>query len=149
VPKKYGKSYSCCFCLKKSYWCKGKDEKTLFNRVSTKPDSSKTFIDQTTEFETTNMDKECYEKVSVSLAQLEQDNRFMKIQNLVKTYANKVRAVSNINLKMYADQIFVLLGHNGAGKTSVISILTGLYKPTEGQAEVFGCDVFNDFDSVR
>jgi ATP-binding cassette subfamily A (ABC1) protein 3 len=73
----------------------------------------------------------------------------MKLQNICKTYANKVRAVNGINIKMYADQIFVLLGHNGAGKTSVISILTGLYNPTEGEAEVFGHDIFNDFDAVR
>jgi ABC-type multidrug transport system ATPase subunit len=50
---------------------------------------------------------------------------------------------------MYSDQIFVLLGHNGAGKTSTISMLTGLFEQTSGTAELFGIDMFNDMDSVR
>jgi ATP-binding cassette subfamily A (ABC1) protein 3 len=68
---------------------------------------------------------------------------------LVKKYDNGFKAVDKVNLKMYADQIFVLLGHNGAGKTSTISVLSGLYDATEGQAEVFGVDMFKDFDQVR
>lgn len=45
---------------------------------------------------------------------------------------------------MYADQIFVLLGHNGAGKTSTISMLSGLFPQTEGTAELFGVNMFKD-----
>ena len=52
-------------------------------------------------------------------------------------------------MKMYTDQIFVLLGHNGAGKTSLISMLTGLYEATEGKASIYGIDMFDDADSVR
>jgi ATP-binding cassette subfamily A (ABC1) protein 3 len=43
---------------------------------------------------------------------------------------------------MYSGQIFALLGHNGAGKTTAISMLTGLIEPTKGNAEVFGIDIF-------
>lgn len=50
---------------------------------------------------------------------------------------------------MYADQIFVLLGHNGAGKTSTIAMLTGLYRATTGTAKVFGQDILDDVDEVR
>lgn len=39
---------------------------------------------------------------------------------------------------MYSDQIFALLGHNGAGKTSTISMLTGMIEPTSGVIEVLG-----------
>jgi len=53
---------------------------------------------------------------------------------LFKVYENGFKAVNGINLKMFADQIFVLLGHNGAGKTTTISMLTGLFGPTSGQA---------------
>jgi ATP-binding cassette subfamily A (ABC1) protein 3 len=42
-----------------------------------------------------------------------------------------------------------MLGHNGAGKSSLISILTGLYEPTQGSAEVYGVDMIKDFDKVR
>jgi len=67
----------------------------------------------------------------------------------MKQYPNGFKAVNGLNLKMYADQIFVLLGHNGAGKSSTISVLTGLYEPTEGEAEVFGIDMFREFRKVR
>jgi len=50
---------------------------------------------------------------------------------------------------MYSDQIFCLLGHNGAGKTSTISMLSGLFGATEGEASVFGVDMFNETDRVR
>jgi len=43
----------------------------------------------------------------------------------------------------------VLLGHNGAGKTSLISVLTGIYEHSEGSAEAFGVDMFNNFDEIR
>ena len=57
--------------------------------------------------------------------------------------------MNGINLKIYSDKIFVLLGHNGAGKSTTISILTGLFGASEGVAEVFGFDLFNDLDNVR
>ena len=50
---------------------------------------------------------------------------------------------------MYNGQIFALLGHNGAGKTTTISMLTGLLSSSEGAAEVFGYDLFNDMSKVR
>jgi len=49
---------------------------------------------------------------------------------------------------MYSGQIFVLLGHNGAGKTSMISLLTGLNRPTEGSAKAFGVNMFAQFEHV-
>jgi len=50
---------------------------------------------------------------------------------------------------MYKGQIFALLGHNGAGKTTTLSMLTGLLKPTEGRAEVFGINMFEEMDEIR
>jgi ATP-binding cassette subfamily A (ABC1) protein 3 len=50
---------------------------------------------------------------------------------------------------MYKDQIFVLLGHNGAGKTTTISMLTGLFQASQGEASVFGVDMFNNPDELR
>lgn len=43
---------------------------------------------------------------------------------------------------MYEGQIFALLGHNGAGKTTMISMLAGMLKPSEGFANVYGYDIF-------
>lgn len=49
------------------------------------------------------------------------------LQNLTKEYGNNV-VVNNLNLNIYNDQITVLLGHNGAGKSTTISMMTGWYK---------------------
>lgn len=43
---------------------------------------------------------------------------------------------------MYSDQIFVLLGKNGAGKTSTLSMLSGLIPATRGTANCFNQDMF-------
>jgi ATP-binding cassette subfamily A (ABC1) protein 3 len=102
-----------------------------------------------TEFETKFMSKDAYEGVTPEIAKLELQNKFMKITNLQKQYDTGLLAVRGINLKLYVDQIFVMLGHNGAGKTSTISLLTGLYEPTKGSAEVFGINMFEDFHEVR
>jgi ATP-binding cassette subfamily A (ABC1) protein 3 len=50
----------------------------------------------------------------------------LKTDNLSKIYPDGKVAVQKLSLNMYKDQIFVLLGHNGAGKTSTISMLTGM-----------------------
>ena len=50
---------------------------------------------------------------------------------------------------MYKSQIFALLGHNGAGKTTVISMLTGLLQKTRGNARCFDVDMFDQMDEVR
>jgi len=50
---------------------------------------------------------------------------------------------------MYKGQIFALLGHNGAGKTSTINMITGLYPATSGTVKVFGKDILTDLDEIR
>ena len=50
---------------------------------------------------------------------------------------------------MYSGQIFALLGHNGAGKTTVISMLTGLIERSKGSARCYDVDVFEQMDDVR
>ena len=58
-------------------------------------------------------------------------------------------AVNNVDLSFYEGQITCLLGHNGAGKTTVISMLTGVIPPTAGVANVFGRDMFAEQEAVR
>ena len=73
----------------------------------------------------------------------------MKIENLQKTFDGGFRAVKGLNVKMYSNQIFALLGHNGAGKSTTISILTGLIEKSEGSATVFDTDIFEEMGDVR
>lgn len=50
---------------------------------------------------------------------------------------------------MYESQITALLGHNGAGKSTTMSMLTGLFPPTSGTALVNGFDIRKDIQGVR
>jgi len=40
-------------------------------------------------------------------------------------------------------------GHNGAGKTTAISILTGMLRPTSGDARVYGASILTDMARIR
>lgn len=71
------------------------------------------------------------------------------MHNLQKVYDGNFTAVNDLNLKLYPDQISVLLGHNGAGKSSTIGMLTGLIEQTKGTAKVFGIDIFKCMEEVR
>ena len=75
--------------------------------------------------------------------------KWQQIQDLKKVYHNGFKAVQGINLKMYKGQIFSLLGHNGAGKSTTISMLTGLLEKSSGSGQVFGKDIFGDMKEVR
>lgn len=49
-----------------------------------------------------------------------------------------LRAVNNYDLKAEAGQIRGLIGPNGAGKTTIFNLITGIYKPTEGDIYLEG-----------
>ena len=71
------------------------------------------------------------------------------INNLVKIYNNKFRALNKINLTIPKGSFFGLLGPNGAGKTTTIGILTGLVNKTSGSTKVFGHDTVDNFRDTR
>lgn len=62
----------------------------------------------------------------------------VKIENLVKTYKNGVRALDKLNFQVREGEIFGLLGPNGSGKTTAINCLLALLNYEEGNIEVFG-----------
>ena len=72
----------------------------------------------------------------------------VSIEKLSKKFGRK-SVVSELNLKMYQDQITVLLGHSGAEKSTVVSMLTGMIPPTSGTAFIDGNDICNDIEEAR
>ena len=64
----------------------------------------------------------------------------IEAKNLTK-YFDKFLAVDNINFEVTKGEIFGFLGPNGAGKTTTIRMLTGLAKPSDGSARIFGYDI--------
>ncbi len=64
--------------------------------------------------------------------------------DLSKIYEGGVYALQNVNLSIPLGGVYGLIGANGAGKTTMIRILTGILKPTRGKASVFGFDVVEE-----
>ena len=50
---------------------------------------------------------------------------------------------------MFSGQVTTLLGHNGAGKSTTIAMLTGLTSPDLGGATITGYDLRTEIDKIR
>ncbi len=72
----------------------------------------------------------------------------IEIRGLTKAYGTK-RALDEVDLTVAEGSVFGFLGPNGAGKTTTLRILTGLARPTSGEARVFGRDVVSATNAVR
>ena len=76
-------------------------------------------------------------------------NQAIQIKNLVKTYATGTKALKGVDLQVEKGDFFALLGANGAGKTTIISILTGLTNKTSGQARIFNHDLDTAMNAAK
>jgi len=52
-----------------------------------------------------------------------------------------LRALKNVSLEIGKGQIFGLVGPNGSGKTSMVNVITGFYRPQSGSVNLFGQEV--------
>ena len=76
------------------------------------------------------------------------DNQ-IEINDLSKIYDNGFKALKNINLDIKKGEIFAMLGPNVAGKTTLISIICGIVRPTSGKIMVDNFDIINDYRETR
>ena len=72
----------------------------------------------------------------------------VQVDDLTKHYGD-VRALDGISFAIGPGEVFGLLGHNGAGKSTTIRILTGRARPTGGRATVLGHLVPDELAQVR
>jgi len=92
------------------------------------------------------------EAVPEQLANQVENKNCVEIKDLYKEFKTNTGtkvAVDGLNLTLYNGQINVLLGHNGAGKTTAIAMLTGLIPSDGGTALIEGLDINNDMDEIR
>lgn len=69
-------------------------------------------------------------------------------ETLSRTYGS-VTAVDSVSFEIGHGEIVGLLGHNGAGKTTIMKMLTGYLEPSSGTARVDDLDVSNDRAAVQ
>lgn len=67
----------------------------------------------------------------------------IKMINITKTF-ERVPALADVNLNLDKGSIYGLIGSNGAGKTTVIKLLAGIYKPDHGAVLIDGKEVFEN-----
>jgi ABC-type multidrug transport system ATPase subunit len=75
------------------------------------------------------------------------DNTVLRLTNLSKYY-DHIKAVDELNLSVKTGEIFGLLGHNGAGKSTTMRMIMSLIKPTSGNIEIFGLDLSKNREKI-
>ncbi len=72
----------------------------------------------------------------------------ISVSNLTKYYGNTL-GVQNINFTVNQGEIFGFLGPNGAGKTSTIRMLLDLLRPSSGEINIFGHEIYSHSLEIR
>jgi ABC-2 type transport system ATP-binding protein len=72
----------------------------------------------------------------------------ISVRGLTKSY-KKVDVLRGVDFEVASGSIFALLGSNGAGKTTIVNILSTLLKAGSGEARVNGFDVASQGSEVR
>ena len=63
----------------------------------------------------------------------------IRVRNLTKSFGGR-RVVDGLSFDVEKGQVFALLGHNGAGKSTTIDLILGLKAPEGGTAKILGMD---------
>ncbi|MBQ6468828.1 MAG: energy-coupling factor transporter ATPase [Lachnospiraceae bacterium] len=77
----------------------------------------------------------------------------IQLKNVSYTYSSgtayEVKALQHVNLDIRPGQFIAIIGHTGSGKSTLIQLLNGLLKPTEGQIFFEGEDIHGSGYSLR
>ncbi|CDP14120.1 unnamed protein product [Coffea canephora] len=147
LPKENGIRYPWNFMFQISFWRK----RSTSGRSCTVEKLADHHVKQETS-PVEDVHNPAVEAMSLEMRQQELDNRCIQIRNLHKEFLTKMGtccAVNSLQLNLYENQILALLGHNGAGKSTTISMLVGLLRPTSGDALIYGKSILTDMDEIR
>ena len=72
-------------------------------------------------------------------------NQYLQLINVTKNFED-LKAVDNFNGELFPNEIFCLLGHNGAGKSTTINMISGLFDPDEGDILLNGKSLVTNKD---
>jgi len=72
----------------------------------------------------------------------------ISVQNIIKVFNNN-KAVNDLSLAIHEGEIYGLLGHNGAGKSTTINILLGFLQPDSGTATINSIDISSNYNEAR
>ena len=72
----------------------------------------------------------------------------LEVEQLTRLYGN-FKAVDNVSFKINKGEIVGLLGHNGAGKTTIMKMLSGFIEANQGRIEIDGADIQKDLKQAQ
>ena len=72
----------------------------------------------------------------------------IEVEGLTKVFGD-FTAVDHISFHVDRGEIFGFLGANGAGKSTAISMLCGILKPTAGRGTVAGYDILHELSLIH
>src|SRR6202011_5712570 len=76
------------------------------------------------------------------------DQSVIRVEGLHKSFG-EVRAVNGVDLRVESGELLVLLGQNGAGKSTTLRCLGGILHPDAGLVELDGLRLPEQLDEVR
>ncbi len=145
LAQQYGIKKLYYFLCTKSFWCKSRSSLDKKGTLSMK-NSNKINNESNVEFKANDENRNIRENNRINNIDndhFEDESKYenaikagdcLSILNLEKKFGEKKKALDGLNLNFYKNEIFALLGHNGAGKSTTISILCGLYESDSGEA---------------
>lgn len=72
-------------------------------------------------------------------------NKVLEIKNVYKTFnagtINEKKAINNLNLELYDGDFVTVIGGNGAGKSTMLNLISGVFLPDNGEIFIDGNDV--------
>ncbi len=72
----------------------------------------------------------------------------INVENVTRKYGN-FKAVDNVSFEISPGEIVGLLGHNGAGKTTIMKMMTGFLEPTRGNMTIDNLDIATDRQQIQ
>nr|XP_024376526.1 ATP-binding cassette sub-family A member 1-like isoform X3 [Physcomitrium patens]XP_024376527.1 ATP-binding cassette sub-family A member 1-like isoform X3 [Physcomitrium patens] len=133
IPSGYAARQSPWFLFSPSYWhkCAGNNHTDTYQKLST----------------TDEMDDIVEGDIEPLFSS--GDEAAIRIEGLRKVYNDGKVAVTGLCLDFFENNVTALLGHNGAGKSTTISMLTGMIQPTSGDAKILGYSILSNMNDVR
>lgn len=159
LPGKYGVSYPLYFFLTPSYWGCGSSKSTPMNLDRPHKGASNNAYE----------DEESVRGIKIkklgdlgamgngqngsSGAVVHDDPSVshtvgISLRGLCKSFRHK-KAVRGVTVDFYSDQITAFLGQNGAGKSTVVHLLTGIHQPSHGNAFINNRSILSDMGNIR
>src|SRR5919108_860485 len=73
---------------------------------------------------------------------------FVRVSKEYSLSGKTIKALDEVSFEVKPNELVVLLGPSGAGKTTILNLTAGLEKPTSGEVRVLGLDIANSDENA-